>query len=330
MSTVLVTGGAGYVGAHVCKALAAAGHLPVAYDNLSRGVREAVQWGPLVEGDLRDTARLEAVLRHHRPAAVMHLAALTYIDESIAEPLPYYLVNVDGTASLLQAMVAAGVDRLVASGTCEVYGVQDAPLTEDAPAAPTSPYGHSKLMMERIIADAGAAHGLRWLSLRYFNAAGADPEGMTGERDAPGKRLIPNLLKVAAGRQAAFRINGADYPTADGTCVRDFVHVCDIAQAHVLALDMRADEAGPRILNLGTGAGTSIREAITVAERVSRRRIATVVAPRRSGDPALRLADSALARRTLGWAPRWRIDDMIAHAWSWTRSEATARRSQSA
>jgi UDP-arabinose 4-epimerase len=314
MAAVLVTGGAGFVGAHVCKALARARHLPVTYDDLSRGHAKAVKWGPLEVGDVLDRDRLTAAMRAHGIDRVVHLAGKAIVHESVADPAPYYQINVAGTISVLAAMRVAGVETIVFSSSCSVYA-RDASgaLAETAPVAPASPYARSKVMAERVIADAAAAHGMRAVALRYFNAAGADPERELFEADILQARLIPNLLRSAAtGR--AFIMTGTDYGTEDGTCVRDFAHVSDIAAAHVGALDLASDF---RAINLGSGAGHSVRQMIAAAERVTGKAIGVTTAPRRPGDVAVRVADSALARTALNWRPTWtRIDDIIAHAWA--------------
>jgi UDP-arabinose 4-epimerase len=317
MAAILVTGGAGYIGAHVCKALARAGHVPIAFDNLARGNRAQVQWGPLENGDVLDAERLTEVLRTHQVAAVMHLAAYAFIDESIAQPELYRRNNIEGTRVLLAAMAAAGVPRVVASSSCAVYPPTLEPVDESVTPAPADPYGESKVEMEQLLSGSGCA----WVALRFFNAAGADPDGDIGEYNPAGKRLIPNLLAAArAGRP--FTIHGADYPTPDGTCIRDFVHVSDIAAAHLLALAYldRASHTG-RIFNLGTGTGVSIREVLAAVASVTGRHIAAIDAPRRPGDAPYRVAAADAARRVLGWSPRWpALADMVAHAWAWEQS----------
>lgn len=317
MATILVTGGAGFVGSHVCKSLSRAGHAPVAYDDLSRGTRSAVKWGPLEVGDVLDHGRLRQVMADHQVSSVIHLAGLTVVHESVAEPLRYYQVNVAGTAAVLGAMRDAGVPTIVLSSSCTVY--QDGPggaLNEAAPLAPASPYAQSKVMIEQLAADMAVAHGFRWLSLRYFNAAGADPAGELAERDVPKVRLIPNLLRAAAQGGASFKIQGADYPTADGTCVRDLVHVTDLAEAHVRALRLLDHQPDSRFVNLGAGRGYSVREVLESVARVTGRPVAAATAPRRPGDVAVRIADATLARRLLQWEPTWvSLDDIVAHAW---------------
>lgn len=304
---ILVTGGAGYVGSHACKALAKAGYTPVTYDNLSGGHRWAVKWGPFEAGDLLDQSRLDEVIRRHRPTAVMHFAACAYVGESMENPAKYYSSNVAGTLSLLEAMRNHNVERIVFSSSCATYGIPDrVPITEDHPQNPINPYGTSKLMAERILADYHAAYGIKSISLRYFNAAGADPDGEIGECHDPETHLIPLVLDVALGRRPRVEVFGDDYDTEDGTCIRDYIHVTDLAEAHICALTHPdRDGAGAALaFNLGNGSGFSVRQVITAAERVTGRPIATKVAPRRAGDPPVLVSDSTRAQRELGWTPQ--------------------------
>jgi UDP-glucose-4-epimerase GalE len=319
MSTILVTGGAGYVGSHACKALAAAGHTPVVYDNLSRGHREFARWGPLEVGDIGDAARLDAVFARHRVDAVMHFAALAYVGESVSEPALYYRNNVGGTLELLEAMRRAGVRRLVFSSTCATYGVPERmPITEDLPQQPINPYGMSKLVVERMLRDYDAAYGLRSVSLRYFNAAGCDPDGEVGEDHDPETHLIPRVLMAADGALPHVEIFGTDYPTPDGTCLRDYVHVADLAEGHVQALGYLERGGATTAINLGTGRAFSVREVIAAAERVTGRRVPVREAARRAGDPPVLVADAARARAVLGFAPRFtEIEPIAATAWRW-------------
>jgi UDP-glucose-4-epimerase GalE len=319
MAAILVTGGAGYVGSHACKALAAAGHTPVAYDNLGRGHRELVKWGPLEVGDLADRARLDEVFARHRPAAVMHFAAFAYVGESVQDPALYYRNNVGGTLELVEAARRAGVGRLVFSSTCSTYGVPERmPIDEDAPQRPINPYGATKLAIERMLADYGAAYGLRSVSLRYFNAAGCDPDGETGELHDPETHVIPRVLMAATGEIGHVEIFGTDYPTPDGTCLRDYVHVADLAYGHVQALDYLERGGATTAVNLGTGRGFSVREVIAAAEQVVARRIPVREAPRRPGDPPVLVADPSRARALLGFAPRYtELAPMVATAWRW-------------
>jgi UDP-glucose-4-epimerase GalE len=318
--SVLVTGGAGYVGSHACKALAAAGFLPVSYDNLSTGHRWAVRWGPLVEGDIRDGAGLAAAFAAHRPVAVLHFAAQAYVHQSVLDPLGTWEVNLAGSLTLLRAVMAAGAPPLVFSSTCSLYGVSDAPLLDESqPVRPINPYGASKAAVERLLADL-APLGLRHAALRYFNAAGADPAGEIGERHDPEPHLIPNVLKAALGSGPAVTLHGTDYPTPDGTCVRDYVHVADLAAAHVLALRRLLAGGASLTVNLGSGGGASVAEVIATAERVTGRAVPRRAGPRRPGDPPRLVAGNALARQALGWTPgRSDLETIIADAWAWER-----------
>jgi UDP-arabinose 4-epimerase len=320
--TILVTGGAGYIGSHACKALAQAGYEPVVYDNLCRGHREFVKWGPLEEGDVRDDERLRAVINRHKPSAAMHFAALALVGESAEDPLTYYSTNVSGSATLAAAMCASGVEKLVFSGTCAVYGIPDAtPIAEDAPLRPINPYGRSKLMAENMLTDANTAHGLSFASLRYFNAAGADPDGEVGERHDPETHIVPNVLKVAAGESPTFLLNGDDYPTSDGTCIRDYVHVSDIADAHVRALQYLDDNPGGHIFNLGTGTGFSVREVINATKQVTERDIEVHIGPRRDGDPPALVADATRIQKECSWSPkRSSLETLISDAWAWHKN----------
>ncbi|MCG8593567.1 MAG: UDP-glucose 4-epimerase GalE, partial [Kiloniellales bacterium] len=291
--TVLVTGGAGYIGSHFVLRLTEAGHEAVVYDNLSTGHDWAVKWGPLERGDLLDQARLEAVLRDHRPAAVMHFAAKSLVAESFADPLGYYRNNVTGTLNLLAALSRAGAPPLVFSSTCAVYGApRQIPMAEDHPCDPTTPYGASKLMIERMLWDLEPAEGLKAVALRYFNAAGADPEGRIGELHEPESHLIPNVLRVAAGSESQITIYGDDYDTPDGTAIRDYIHVEDLARAHVAALAYLRDGGASRALNLGTGSGASVRQVVSAAEAVTGRTLPVEVGPRRPADAERLVADA--------------------------------------
>lgn len=316
---VLVTGGAGYVGAHACKALAAAGHTPIVFDNLTQGHAEAVRWGPLEIGDLSDAARLDHVFRAHAPQAVMHFAALSVVADSVADPALYYAANIGGTLGLLAAMRRAGVDTIVFSSTAAVYGTPEiSPIVESAPLAPINPYGFSKLVIERAFADYQRAYGLKWCALRYFNAAGADPDGEIGEAHEPETHALPLAIRAALSHDGVFRVFGEDYPTPDGTCVRDYVHVCDLADAHVKALGLLATRSGH--FNLGNGQGYSVKQVIEAARRVTGRDIAVKMGPRRPGDPATLVAASARAKSELGWTPRFPdLDTIVRTAWEWKR-----------
>ncbi|HVO49257.1 MAG TPA: UDP-glucose 4-epimerase GalE [Steroidobacteraceae bacterium] len=318
---VLVTGGAGYIGAHACKALRARGYLPVAYDNLVYGHPEFVRWGPFEKGELTDVDRLRAALRTHRPVAVMHFAGFAYVGESVTDPAKYYANNVGGTLALLDAMLSESVLSLVFSSTCAVYGTPDSvPIAENTVRRPVNPYGRSKLMVEQILEDYSGAHGLRSIALRYFNAAGADPAGEVGEDHSPETHLIPLVLDVALGRRENVTVFGNDYDTPDGTCVRDYVHVTDLAQAHVAAVERLESGTGHTAYNLGSGHGYSVLEVVDAARRVTGRPIPMVSGPRRAGDPARLVSMAGRAQADLGWRPqRSDLDTILADAWRWHR-----------
>ncbi|MDG0067621.1 UDP-glucose 4-epimerase GalE [Burkholderia sp. IO2] len=320
---VLVTGGAGYIGSHTCKALAEAGHEPVAYDNLSTGHRDAVRWGPLVAADILDGDALSHALAAHRPDVVIHFAALAYVGESVLAPERYYTVNVTGTCTLLSAMRAAGVGRIVMSSSCATYGIPETlPISERTPQRPINPYGFTKYAMERMAADFERAYGLKWIALRYFNAAGADPDGAIGECHAPETHALPLAIRAALRTGDAFRVMGTDYPTPDGSAIRDYVHVSDLADAHLKASAYLCG-GGPSVaLNLGTGNGTSVLAALRAVEAVTGRRVPTVLAARRPGDPPTLYADATMAARVLGWRPRFTaIEPMVEHAAAWFQKE---------
>jgi UDP-arabinose 4-epimerase len=318
---VLVTGGAGYVGSHACKALAHAGYLPVAFDNLVYGHRWATKWGPLEVGDLRDSWRLAEVLREHRPLAVLHFAAFAYVGESMTAPAKYYENNVLGSLNLLQAMRNADVGCIVFSSTCATYGVpQVVPISESHAQAPVNAYGRTKLAIEGALRDFGAAYGTRHVALRYFNAAGADVDGEIGEDHDPETHAVPLAIATAFGERSVFEIFGTDYPTHDGTAVRDYVHVVDLAHAHVLALDHLLGGGESVALNLGTGQGHSVRQLVRTVEDVTGRTVVTKEAPRRSGDPAALVADPTQALATLGWTARYgSLKAIVESAVKWHR-----------
>jgi UDP-glucose-4-epimerase GalE len=315
---VLVTGGAGYIGSHACKVLAAKGFEPVVYDNLSRGNRWAVKWGPFEQGDIADSKRLREVLSRYRPGAVMHFAAYAYVGESVQDPLLYYRNNVCATSSLIGTVIEFGPIPFVFSSTCATYGIPDkSPISEDHPQRPINPYGFSKLVVERMLADTEAAHGLRSVSLRYFNAAGGDPDGAIGESHEPETHLIPSVL-AAARDGTSVQLFGNDYETPDGTCIRDYIHVVDIADAHVRALNYLAAGGESRAFNLANARGYSVKEVIAAAERLCRRPVQLKLAPRRLGDPAVLVGDATRARTVLGWQPtRSDLDLQMKDAWSW-------------
>jgi UDP-glucose 4-epimerase len=320
---VLVAGGAGYIGSHMVRGLVRAGHEPVVLDNLTTGHRRSVSSGvALVEGDLLEPEALRACFAAHAPDAVMHFSARSLVAESMADPSLYYTNNVSGTLNLLQAMRTAGVDRFVFSSTAALFGdPETVPIPDDAPARPINPYGASKWMVEQILADCDRAYGLRFVSLRYFNAAGAAIDGTLGEDHRPETHLIPLVLQAALGRRPSISIYGADYPTADGTCIRDYIHVEDLCAAHLLALDHLAAGGESRTYNLGNGRGFSVRAVIDAAQRVTGDVIPVEAAPRRPGDPAVLVADSARIRADLGWIPAYpELETIVTHAWRWHRT----------
>ena len=316
---ILVTGGAGYIGSHTAKALARAGYRPVTYDSLVYGHRHAVKWGPFVEGDIADTAKLERVIKDEAIDAVVHFAAFAYVGESVTKPEIYFQNNVVGSLSLLDAMRHTGVKPIVFSSTCATYGMPDRmPITEETLQRPINPYGETKLMIERALAWYGPAHDIRSVSLRYFNACGADPEGEIGEEHDPETHLIPLILDAALGKRAAIDVYGTDYPTPDGTAVRDYIHVQDLAEAHVKALAYLFDGGETTQVNLGTGTGNSVREVIDAVERVTGRPVPRREVARRAGDPPELVADPSKANRLLGWTPALSdIDSIIRTAWAW-------------
>lgn len=316
---ILVTGGAGYVGAHACKALAKRGYRPIAYDNLVYGHEAAVKWGPLEIGDIADRARLDAVIAQYRPQALMHFAAFTYVGESVADPGKYYRNNVAGTLSLLEALRDHGIGKMVFSSTAAVYGTPDmVPIGEAAAKAPINPYGLSKWTSEQMIADFGAAHGLRSAVLRYFNAAGADPDGELGECHDPESHLIPLAMQAVTGDGPPLTLFGDDYPTPDGTCIRDYIHVADLANAHVQALEQLDHRDGAEVFNLGTGHGVSVREVLDAVGRAAGKPVPHSIGPRRAGDPAELVSDPGKANRELGWKPAMSdLDTIVDTAWAW-------------
>lgn len=316
---ILVTGGAGFIGAHSCKALAEAGYLPVVIDNLSTGHGDNVRWGPFIKADLRDRTAVLAALKAYGIQGIVHFAASAYVGESVADPQAYYDNNVGGMMSLLSAAKTAGVDQIVFSSSCATYGTPTAlPIREDMPQAPINPYGRTKLICEWMLRDHATAYGLRHVALRYFNAAGADPDGALGERHDPETHLLPLALLAAAGRRPPLQVFGTDYPTPDGTCIRDYIHVSDLARAHVMALDHLAQGGESLALNLGTGRGQSVREIIAAVERVTGLPVPMVEAPRRAGDPPELTADPSRAKQALGFSARFTdIDTIVAHAAPW-------------
>lgn len=324
---VLVTGGAGYIGSQACKQLADAGTEPVVFDNLSTGYEEFVKWGPLVKGDLSNGELLRETIREHRPGAVLHFAAASLVGDSIRDPGFYFRNNVGGTLSLLEAMRDTGLTEIVVSSSCAVYGIPDQlPITEDLPLNPISPYGASKMFMERLCHDFEIAHGIRWIALRYFNACGADPDSGVGERHVPETHLIPRVLMALDSEIDCLDIFGDDYPTRDGTCERDYIHICDLADAHIAALEYLAANNSSEILNLGAGSAFSVQQIIDAAEHAAERRVPHRTVARRPGDPPRLIADSNRARRKLGWTPaRSTLYEIMETAWDWHRQDKEPR-----
>ncbi len=316
---ILVTGGAGYIGSHACKALSQAGFTPVVFDNLVYGHRDAVKWGPLVVGDLLDSHAIAQTLEAYKPHAVMHFAAYAYVGESVSDPLKYYRNNVVGSLNLFESMIKAGVDKLIFSSTCATYGLPVQKLiSESHPQNPVNPYGRSKLMVEQILRDFDHAYQMRAICLRYFNAAGADVAGDIGESHDPETHLIPLILDAAAGSGGGITIYGNDYDTPDGSCIRDYVHVSDLADAHVLALQALLNGASSCAYNLGNGRGYSVKEVIAAAKSVTGKEIPLSYGARREGDPASLVGDATLIKNALGWTPRYSdLSEIIASAWRW-------------
>jgi UDP-glucose 4-epimerase len=322
MSNILVTGGAGYIGSHACKALKAAGYTPVTFDNLVTGWQDAVKFGPFEQGDLLDRARLDEVFAKYQPQAVMHFAALSQVGEAMAEPGKYWRNKVSGSLTLIEAAVEAGCLDFVFSSTCATYGDHDnVVLDEDTPQHPLNSYGASKRAIEDILRDFEAAHGLRHVIFRYFNVAGADPEAEVGEFHRPETHLVPLMLDAIEGKRDALTVFGTDYDTPDGTCIRDYVHVCDLVDAHVLGLNWLEQGKGSRVFNLGTGSGFSVREVLDHSRAVTNREVPHVIGPRRGGDCTKLVSGSVRAARELGWTPRRStLAEMIADAWRWHQS----------
>ncbi|SPH23607.1 UDP-glucose 4-epimerase [Defluviimonas aquaemixtae] len=324
---ILVTGGAGYVGSHACKVLKTAGYVPVTFDNLATGWRDAVQFGPFEKGDLSDRARLEEVFARWQPAAVMHFAAISLVGDAMRDPGTYWRVNVLGALNLIEAALAAGCKDFVFSSTCATYGDLDGVmLDEDTPQQPLNAYGKSKLAIEQMLGDFGASHALNSVIFRYFNVAGADPAGEIGEFHRPETHLIPLMLDAIDGKRPALTVFGTDYPTRDGTCIRDYVHVMDLAEAHVAGLRWLEAGQGSRLFCLGTGTGFSVREVIDASRAVTNREVPVVFGDRRPGDATSLVCGSERARRELGWQPdRSKIGTMIADAWRWHQTSSYNR-----
>ncbi len=324
---ILIVGGAGYIGSHTAKLVASGGEAPVVLDNLVYGHREAVKWGPFVEGDLADAALVDRVLKEHAITAVIHFAAYAYVGESVTNPRKYFRNNVVNTLNLLDAMVDNGVRDIVFSSTCATYGEPtEVPISESHGQHPVNPYGETKLIVEKALKWYAGAYGLRYAALRYFNAAGADPDGELGEDHAPESHLIPLAIAAALGRRPMLEIYGTDYPTPDGTAVRDYIHVADLAEAHRLAL-ARLQGGTPSLhLNLGTGRGHSVREVVAAVAKAAGRPVPFREVPRRAGDPPALVADARLARETLGWKPKFPdIATIVEHALRWHQRAATTR-----
>jgi UDP-arabinose 4-epimerase len=316
---ILITGGAGYIGSHTAKAIKKAGFNPVVYDNLSRGFKELVKFGPLVVGDLHDSEKLAATLKQYQPAGCIHFAAFAYVGESVSDPGLYYRNNVGGSLSLIEALLKGGVNKIVFSSTCATYGQPDiVPITETTPQRPMNPYGHSKLMVEQLLKDFDVSHGLKSVALRYFNACGADADGEIGEMHDPEPHLIPRIIMAALGQIPHIDVMGTDYPTPDGTAIRDYIHVEDLAQAHVLAMNYLLKGGQSDVFNLGTGKGNSVKDVIAAVKRSSNRDIPINYAPRRAGDPASLVADNSKAKRVLGFDPKYLdIEDSVRTAVRW-------------
>ena len=316
---VLVTGGAGYIGAHACKTLKAAGYIPVTFDNLANGWREAVRYGPFEQGDLSDRARLEKVFSQWQPVAVMHFAALSLVGDAMRDPGTYWRANVLGSLNLIEATVAAGCRNFVFSSTCATYGDQDGVvLDEDTPQQPINAYGKSKQAIEQMLGDFKTSHGLQSVVFRYFNVAGADPDGEIGEFHQPETHLIPLMLDAIDGKRPALTVFGTDYPTRDGTCIRDYVHVMDLVDAHVRGLRWLEAGGASQVFCLGTGKGFSVREVIDQSRAVTNSEVPVIYGDRRAGDAVSLVCGSARAVRELGWQPtRSNMATMIADAWRW-------------
>lgn len=316
---ILVCGGAGYIGSHINKLLSENGYETVVFDSLIYGHREAVKWGTFIQGDLKNLDDIEAVFQKYSIEAVFHFAAFAYVGESVQEPEKYYYNNVVNTLNLLHAMKKYGCKKIIFSSTCATYGESEKmPITEDMPQNPINPYGFTKLSVERIFKDYQKAYGLEFVVLRYFNAAGADPDSEIGEDHDPETHIIPLVLDAAAGKRPDIKVFGTDYPTSDGSCIRDYIHVTDLAQAHLLALKYLEKGGKSDFFNLGNEKGTSVLEIIDAVKRVTSRDFKVTLAPRRPGDPAILVGSSEKARKVLGWEPQFAdIDTIVSHAWKW-------------
>jgi len=319
---ILVVGGAGYIGSHMCKYLAKHGYNPVVLDNLVYGHEEAVKWGPFYKGSMENKDLLNHIFTNHKIAAVMHFAAYCYVGESVMEPAKYYRNNVSNTSILLEEMVKCGINNFIFSSSCATYGEPiEIPITEKHPQNPVNPYGRTKLMVEQMLADFHHAYGLKHTCLRYFNAAGADPECEIGEDHRPETHLIPLILQAALGKKEAINIFGDDYPTPDGTCIRDYIHVYDLAQAHLLALEKLLNGFTKGQYNLGNGEGHSVKEVIKKASKITGQAIPVRITGRRPGDPAVLIGSSKRAIEAIGWKPQFAdIETIIETAWKWHKN----------
>lgn len=324
MTNILVTGGAGYIGSNCCKALAESGFVPVTVDNLSRGHRDLVRWGPFEEGAIGDAPRMRDVFARYQPAAVIHFAAYAYVGESVSAPEIYYRNNVRDSLVLLDVICEQPTIPVIFSSSCATYGVPErSPIIEDTPQSPINPYGRTKLVIEQALADYGNAHDLKWTALRYFNACGADAGGEFGEMHEPETHLLPRVIMAAMGQIDALDVFGTDYPTPDGTCIRDYIHVTDLAQAHVLALRRHLDGGGSVAMNVAAGRGYSVRQVIEAVEQASGRKVPVREAPRRAGDPPALVADATKAREVLGFTAKHSTLSNIAQtAWRWHNRSA--------
>lgn len=324
---VLVTGGAGYIGSHTCKLLAKHGHEPVVYDNLSTGHREFVRWGDFIHGDILDVQTLRKCMARIKPDGVIHFAAHAYVGESVTNPGKYYRNNVSGTLAILEAMRDEGIGNIVVSSTCAVYGQPETvPIAESCPKSPINPYGMTKYVMEQMLSDFEVANDLRWCALRYFNAAGCDPDGEIGEWHEPETHLIPRVAWTALGKIESLEVFGNDYPTSDGTCVRDYVHVNDLAEAHILALSRLMGGAASGAFNLGTGQGFSIREIIEGMEKICGQNVPHKFMSRRPGDPAILVANADKSKNELGWkCQSSSLENILTTALTWSEKNSQAK-----
>lgn len=320
---ILVTGGAGYIGSHVCKLLFSKGYTPVTFDNLVYGHKASVKWGPFIEGDLVNKDQITQALKTYKPIAVIHFAAYSYVGESVHKPAKYYRNNVLGSLNLLEAMQENDISNLIFSSTCATYGIpKEIPISDSHPQNPINPYGNTKLIMEQMMADFSKAYKLNYVSLRYFNAAGADPEGEIGEDHTPETHLIPLVLQTALGKREKIEIFGDDYPTEDGTCIRDYIHVCDLADAHLLALGYLEKGGDSRAFNLGNGNGFSVKQVIETAKKVTNKDIPYVISSRREGDPATLIGDAENIKQCLNWTPQFpSLEEIIETAWNWHKKK---------